>query len=150
MRKLFILAVAFVACSKAETPPVDSVTAMAPAPAMLTAADVMGNWTGTTMAVGSDSVISRWATESVSDTTGKLTVEGSKTAINFSRTFDADSMIVTSEPYADPANPKAPMVVFRSVGRLTDGKLAGTSATMLASKTDSVVSRSRWEATRTP
>ena len=59
-------------------------------------------------------------------------------------------MTATSAPYANPADAKAPKITFRSVGRLKDGKLVGTSMNMLADKPDSVVSRGRWEATKMP
>ena len=153
MRKLFILAAALVACSKAETPAVDTTAmapAVAPAPAALTAADVGGTWNGVSMGETSDSITSRWQTARIDDNTGTLTVEGQKNAIKFTRVFDADSMIATSEPYANPTDAKAPKLIFRSVARLKDGKLVGTSANMLADKPDSVVSRGRFEATKAP
>jgi hypothetical protein len=152
MRKLLVLIVALAACSRAETPATDT-TAMAPAmaPAALTAADVNGSWNVTGMGETSDSVTGRWTTTNVDDTTGTLTPEGSTEKIPFKRVFDADSMIVTSTAaYANPADAKGPKLMFRSVGRLKDGKLVGTSATMLATKPDSVVQRGRWEATRAP
>ena len=152
MRKLLVLIVALAACSRAETPATDT-TAMAPAmaPAALTAADVNGSWNVTGMGETSDSVTGRWTTTNVDDTTGTLTPEGSTEKIPFKRVLDADSMIVTSTAaYANPADAKGPKLMFRSVGRLKDGKLVGTSATMLATKPDSVVQRGRWEATRAP
>ncbi|MEQ1692768.1 MAG: hypothetical protein ABMA00_15870 [Gemmatimonas sp.] len=154
MRKLLILAAALVACSKAETPATDTTAmapAMAPAPAALTAADVAGTWNGMNMGETSDSVTARWTAVNVDDNSGTLTIEGSKEAIPFTRVFDADSMVATSTAaYANPADAKGPKMMFRSVGRLKDGKLVGTSANMLASKPDSVVLRGRWEATRAP
>ena len=152
MRKVLLLAVLLVACSKAETAKVDS-AAMAPAmamPAPLTAADVDGTWSGVSMAEGSDSVVNRWTVESVSGNEGKLTLEGSKEPIAVTRVLDGDSLVATSAPFTNPATPKAPPVTFRSVGRLKDGKLVGTAVTMLAAKPDSIVSRTRWEATRVP
>jgi len=65
--------------------------------------------------------------------------------------LDADSMIATSVPYTDPTLPKgSPKVMFKAVGRLRDGKLAGTSTLMVAAKPDSVLGRATWEATRAP
>jgi hypothetical protein len=153
MRKLLVLAVALAACSKAETPATDT-TAMAPAmaaPTALTAADVTGSWNVVGMGETGDSITGRWTTVNVDDTSGVLTPEGSTEKIPFKRMFDADSMIVTSTAaYSNPADAKGPKLMFRSVGRLKDGKLVGTSATMLADKPDSVVQRGRWEATRAP
>lgn len=154
MRKFLILVAATVACSKAETPAVDS-TAMAPAaaaaPAALTVADVAGTWNGVNMGETSDSVTGRWTAVGVDDNGGTLTIEGSTEKIPFTRVLDADSMIATSTvAYTNPADAKGPKLMFRSVGRLKDGKLVGTSANMLEGKPDSVVMRGRWEATRAP
>jgi hypothetical protein len=154
MRTFAVLAVvALVACSKGDTPAVDSTamsSPMAAAPAPLTAADVAGSWNGVSMGESSDSVTLRWTTKNVDDTTGTLMIEGQKDAIAFTRTFNADSMIAMSTPYANPADAKGPKLVFRSVGRLKDGMLVGTSANMLADKPDSVVSRGRFTATKAP
>ena len=82
MRKALMLAVLLAACSKAETPAADT-TAMAPAaaaaPAPLTAADVAGKWSGTSMAETTDSVTLRWTTENVDDMHGTLIIEGRRT-----------------------------------------------------------------------
>ena len=153
MRKAILLAVVLVACSKAEAPPVDSAAAaVAPAgPTPLTAADLAGNWNGQTMAETGDSVVARWTAVRVDDSSGKLVTEGSKDSVAYTLMVDADSMVATSVPHTDPMMPKGTgQVVFRSVGRMREGKLVGTSAAMLASKPDSVVMRTRWEATRAP
>jgi hypothetical protein len=152
MRKLMVLIVALAACSKAETPAADT-TAMAPAmaaPAALTAADIAGTWKGVNMGETSDSVTGRWTAMSASDTSGSVTSEGSTEAIPYTVVFDADSMIATSAAFTNPADAKGPKLMFRSIGRLKDGKLMGTSVNMLASKPDSVVLRERFEATRAP
>lgn len=151
MRKLLLLAAVLLACSKQETPPPpDSTPAMAPAPAMLMPGDLAGNWNAVGMPENSDSVVNRFTFTSVTDSTGKLTAEDNKTVVLYTQKFDADSVVATSSPYINPATPKGPKVTFRSVGRLKEGKLVGTSVVMLASKPDSVVSRGRWEATRAP
>jgi hypothetical protein len=153
MRKLLLAAVLLTACSKAKTPAVDTTTPAPPppaAPAKLTAADVMGTWHGESKADGKDSVVAKWTTVSTSDSTGKFTYEGSKASIAMSTKFDADSMISTSAAYTSPRMPKGPKVTFRSVGWLKAGKLSGKSATLLASKPDSVLGRGTWEATKAP
>ena len=159
MRKIMLFAVVLVGCAKSETPATDSAAAATaaaatpappPAPAKLTAADVNGTWNGMTKAEGSDSVLSRWTSVSATDSTGKLLLQGAKDSIPFKTTYDADSMINTSAAYTNPGTPKGPKVTFRAVGRLKDGKLAGTVVTRLASKPDSVVARSKWEATKAP
>lgn len=148
MKKAMLLAAFLVACSKSETPQADS-PAVAAGPAPLTAADVAGTWNGMTMAEASDSMVSRW-TVTGDGMTGKWIVEGQKDSVATTTTYDADSMIVTSAAYKEPNVKGNPMVTFRSVGRLTGGKLVGTAAVMPASKPDSVIARFRWEATKAP
>jgi hypothetical protein len=155
MRKVLTLAVALVACSKAEKPPTDTAAvaaspAMAPAPAALTSADLAGKWNGASRGEGSDSVTSRWTTESTDGVHGTLTLEGTKTPIPFTMTYGADSVVIASDaPFAMP-DPKLPKMNFRSVGRMKDGKLAGSSTNSLGSKPDSVMTRGRFEATKLP
>ena len=153
MRKALLLAVAVVACSTNDASKTDSAAGtVAPPPAVparLTAADVAGTWTGTSMAETKDSVTNRWTSIRDTDSTAKLVFENSKDTVMYSVVYDADSMVATSKAYANPSSPKT-QVVFRSVGRMKDGKLVGTSTTTLAAKPDSVVARGRWEATRKP
>ena len=155
MRKILLLAAALVACSKTEKPATDTTAvaaapAMAPAPVALTAAQLAGKWNGMTMGETSDSVTGRWTSESADGLSGKLTMEGSKITCPFTATFDADSTVATSTaPCADP-NPKVPKMNFRAVGRMKDGKLAGTVTNTLGSKPDSVMFRGRWESTKAP
>jgi hypothetical protein len=113
------------------------------------ASDVSGTWTGMSMAEATDSVTNRWSFTGDGNQ-GKWVLEGSTDSVATSATFDADSMIVTSAAYPDKTIPGTPTVTFRSIGRLTGGKLVGTAAVMLASKPDSVLGRVRWEATRAP
>ena len=153
MRKVLLIAVAVVACSKAETPATDSATAAPappPAPAALTAADVSGTWNATSKREGSDSVVT-FTILNTSDSTGKFVLANSKDTTATKMKFDGDSVIVTSSPYRDPLSPKnAPKVMFRSVGRMKDGKLVGTAAISPATKPDTVVARVTWEATKAP
>ena len=154
MRKVFLLTLAVVACSKAETPATDTAaTVAAPppaAPAALTPADMRGTWNGTSKREGSDSTTT-FTVVSTSDSTGKIVFGTSKDSVPFTTKYDADSSIVTSAAYKDPTMPKnAPKVMFRSIGRLKDGKLVGTANLMLAAKPDSVIGKSTWEATKAP
>lgn len=152
MRKAFLLAAVLVACAKSETPPPDTAAAMAPAPpANLTAADFTGTWNGISTATGTDSVVAKWVAVRSTDATGTITYEGSKTPIPMTSVFDADSVVTTSAVFVPPGAKKgAPKVMFRSVGRMRDGKLVGTSETMLATKHDSIVSRRNFVATKAP
>lgn len=151
MRKAFLIAALLVACSKGETP-VDTTAAVAPAaPANMTASDLAGTWNGTSTIAGTDSVVARWTTTSTSDSTGTLTYEGTKMAIPIRTVFDADSSITTSDSFAAPnAKRGAPMLAFRAVGRMQDGRFVGQSVTYLASNPDSVVARRNFEATKAP
>lgn len=147
MKKMMLLAAFLVACAPSEKAATDSAaTAVGPAPLM--ASDVAGTWTGMSMAEASDSVTDRW-TFTGDGNQGKWVLEGSTDSVATTATFDADSVIVTSAAFVSKTIPGTPTVTFRSVGRLTGGKLAGTAAIMLASKPDSVLARARWEATKT-
>ena len=155
MRKSMLLAAfVVVACSKEEAPATDSAAIAAPppaAPAALTAADVAGTWKGTITPVAPDTGVTRFTAVTVNDSTGKFIADGAKDSVTYNLRYDADSVIATSVAYTDPSLPKGtPNVVFKSIGRLRDGKLVGTSSLVLASKPDSVLARSTWEATRAP
>ena len=150
MRKVLLIAVAVVACSKAETPAADTAApAPPPAPAALSAADVSGTWKGTSKREGTDSTLT--FTLLNSDSTGKLVFPNMKDTVTTLMRFDGDSVIVTSSAYREPGSPKnAPQVTFRSVGRIKDGKLVGSAAISPAAKPDTVVARVTWEATKAP
>jgi hypothetical protein len=145
MKKAMLLAAFVVACGPAEEPATD--TAAMASTAALSAADLAGTWNGTTMMEGTDSVVARWTVTSATGADGRVVFEGSTDTVMFTHSFDADSFVGMSTPYADPTMPGT-QVTTRAVGRLIAGKLVGTATTMLASNPDSVVSRSRWEATK--
>jgi hypothetical protein len=154
MRKTFLLigAVSFVACAKKEAPVADSSTAAAPAPAApsaLTAADLVGTWNGQSMAQGSDSVIARWTCVQPAAGNESKCVDNAnpKDTTVYTYTLTGDSAMFTSATYTPPAPPKSPKVIDHVVGRKAGDKWTGTAVTTLASKPDSVVMRTRWEAT---
>jgi hypothetical protein len=150
MRRVFLL-LAVVACAQSDTAQSDS-AAMAPAaPPALTVADVDGIWNGVTMPENSDSVLMRWTgMPGATDSEVKTVTQGAADTVAWTRVLDADSMVVTSAPFTPPEPANSPQVVVRAVGRLMGGKLVGTATTMLAARPDSVIERTRWEATRTP
>jgi hypothetical protein len=161
MRKTFLLigAASFVACAKKEGGVADSSAAAAAAPApapaapaALTAADLVGTWNGQSMAQGSDSVIARWTC--VQPATGNeskcVDAAAPKDTSVYTYTISGDSVMFTSAAYTPPAPPKSPKVIDHVVGRKAEDKWMGTSVTTLASKPDSVVMRTRWEATKSP
>src|SRR5687768_13026464 len=96
MRKAFFLALAVVACSKAETPAADTAAAAAVtpvAPAPLTAADLRGTWNGTSRQEGKDTTVTFTVT-STSDSTGTFMIGGTKVSVATASRFDGDSVIV--------------------------------------------------------
>jgi hypothetical protein len=157
MRKALLAVALLVACSKSETPKTDT-TAVAPAPppppapAALKAADLAGTYTGESKPEGKDSVVGKWTTTQVNDSTSRLAFTGTKEAVTYHVKFDADSFVGTSEPYMDPSLPKKMgKVTFYTVGRKTAaGGVAGWAALHLVSKPDSVVGKVNWSGTKAP
>ena len=156
MRTLLLLAAVLAACAKAATrstaAPAASASpaALSPAPASptrLTSADVAGTWKGTNWLEGTDSVLARWTARG-RDSTITVLYEGEADSLRYRVTYDADSLVAVSEPYAH--GPGGPKLADRAVGRLQNGKLVGVARATAAAKPDSAVSRTRWEATRTP
>lgn len=151
--KLFPVVLAVVACAKTETPPADTAAAMAPAvapapaPAM-TEADVAGTWKGTTMPMGSDSVVAKW-TQVCGAGVCDGTSEGSTVKIHAAYTLSGDSSVGVSQPYSDPAV-KGGKVIDTWVVRVKDGNATGTGHMNLASKPDSVVMRYHFAGSRAP
>ena len=150
---LLLLVPAVLACAKPDDA-ADADTAAPPAqaaaPTALRASDLSGTWNGKTMAQGSDSVISEWTLMNDTDSTGKLVRASTGDTVGYRVTFQGDSMVAVSQPYATTKAANAPRVIFNSTGRLQDGKLVGTVFYTSATKADSVVSRARFEATRAP
>ena len=154
MRTVFLIAAIVVACAKKEAPPADTAAAAPPPPPppppALTAADIKGNWTGTSKRQGDTTTVA-FMLASTSDSTGKFTFAKGKQTVDYAIKLDADSMVATSKPYTDPTAPKgSPKVTFHSIGHLKDGKLGGVFHIMLASKADSMVAQGNWEATKAP
>lgn len=140
---------AAVACAKKEAPPANVVTSdtgmAATAPAM-TEADIAGTWKGTSMPMGSDSVVSKWTTNCAAGSC-KGTTEGSKVTVQWAYTMSGDSAVGVSQPYSDPAA-KGGQVIDTWVARATGDNVTGTGVTKLASKPDSVVMRYRFAGSR--
>ena len=119
------------------------------APAALTAADIAGEWAGTSYATPGDSVVARWHIKTVTDSTAVLTFDDSKKTVNYRTTLSGDSLVSVSEPYTAPGAPaSAPKVTFHAIGRLQGDTLRGVTHVMSATKPDSMVAEHRWVATR--
>ncbi|HEV8366030.1 MAG TPA: hypothetical protein VGQ52_21110 [Gemmatimonadaceae bacterium] len=149
MKKVILLAAVLFACGKKEEPAADT-AALAAGPPPLTAADLAGTWNGTAMAENSDSVLFKFTVWSPTGTDSKTLIEGQKDTVAVTHMISGDSLVATSAPHVDPTMPGKPTVVFRAVGRLMGGKLAGNATVMLASKPDSVLARNRFEMTKAP
>lgn len=148
MRIVAAVLLVIAACAPADNQTSDTNADTTPEAAGLQASDLTGTWTGATFPEGSDSVLARWTASSITGSTGLMVFEGSADTVRSRVTFDADSVIVESDPYVATTLPDRPQVRFRSIGRLRDGRLVGTTVLMLASPSDSVIRRSRFEATR--
>lgn len=149
MRRVSMLLTAVVvtvACSKTETPAADTAAAAAapaPAPAAVVAVtepEIAGTWTGTSMPMGSDSVVAKWKQVCAAGTC-KGTTEGSKVTVTAAYTLAGDSAVGTSKPYSDPSNKmlKGAKAVDSWIVHFNGDSASGTGATKLASKPDSVM-----------
>jgi hypothetical protein len=148
MKKVILLAAVLFACAKKDEPAPDT-AATAVGPPALTAADLAGTWNGTALAENSDSVLFKFTVWSTGMDSKTLT-EGSKDTVAVTHMISGDSLVATSAPHVDASMKGKPTVIFRAVGRLTGGKLAGNATVMLASKPDSVIARNRFEMTKAP
>ena len=72
MRRALLLTAVLAACATNEAPESDSAAAVSEDHAMLQPADVSGTWTGSTMPLEGDSVVSRWTIVTVDETTAHL------------------------------------------------------------------------------
>lgn len=149
MKKAILLAAVLFACAKKDEPAADT-AAMAAGPPALTATEIAGTWTGTAMAEMSDSVLFKFTVWSPTGMDSKTLIGGQKDTVAVTHMFSGDSLVATSASYVDQTMPGKPTVMFRAVGRMMGGKLAGTAAVMLASKPDSVLARNRWEMVKAP
>jgi len=154
MRKLLLLPLVLWACGGAKDAPPADTAAMVPA--ALTAADVVGSYTGTTMVQGPDSVItSTWTASIAANAAGGLdgkivNAAAPADTTAFSVTLSADSTINVSAPYTDPLAAKgSPQMAWTSVGRGMGNAWTGTVNWMVAGS-DSVTQSGTWTGTRTP
>ena len=153
MRKVLLVPLLLWACGGDKAPKMDE-SAMA-APAALTAADVVGNYAGTTMAAGTDSVISTWTSTTMTNAEGELVGQLVQAAapdapIAMAATISGDSVIWMGSSYTPVgAAADAPPMTWTAVGRPTGNTWNGTVAFMMVGS-DSVVQRGTWTATRTP
>lgn len=147
MRRLLLVVPFLFACAKGEKAPADSAAA-APAPAMLTEADVAGTWSGTA-STPTDSVFAHFTITCGTGTCRLTTTENPKDTVISTYVIAGDSSTGTSTVYADPMAGGA-KVVDHYVARVTAGTVSGTGHITLADKPDSVVARYKFSGTKTP
>jgi hypothetical protein len=142
-RALLLIPLVVVACSKAQQSQENtgSMGAMA-----LTDADVAGTWTGTSMPIGSDSVITHWTQVCANGACTGTSQEMADT-IRSTYTLSGDSAVGKSAPFADP-NMGGANVIDMWVARPTGGNVVGTGAFVLADNPDSVLARYHFEGSR--
>jgi hypothetical protein len=152
MRKLLFLPLILWACAGDKAPKMDD-TAMA-APAALTAADVVGNFVGETMAEGTDTLV-HWTSMTMTNAEGALVGELVQQAapdmvVPMVAEISGDSVIWLGGPYTPiGAAADGPQLGWRAVGRQTGDTWKGTGVWRMAGS-DSVVQAGTWMATRTP
>lgn len=152
MRKLLLLPLVLWACAGEKAPPMDD-AAMA-APAALSAADVVGNYTGETMTEGTDT-LTYWTSMAMTNAEGALVGElvqqaAPDMAVPMVGEISGDSVIWVGGPFTPiGAAADAPQMMWKAVGRATGNTWNGTVVWMMAGS-DSVTQSGTWTATRTP
>jgi hypothetical protein len=147
MRRYLLVLPFLIACARNDTPAADS--AAVAAPAALTDTDVSGTWTGTLMPEGSDSVVAHWTQVCAAGACRGTSQEAPGDTTVASYTIAGDSVMGTTQPYADKQMGGA-MVVDHWVARPVGNQVAGTGMITLAAKPDSVLMRYRLAGTKTP
>jgi hypothetical protein len=124
------------------------------APAALSAADVVGNYVGETMAEGTDT-LTYWTSMAMTNAEGAIVGElvqqaAPDVAVPMVGEISGDSVIWVGGPFTPiGAAADAPQMAWMAVGRVTGDTWKGTVVWMMAGS-DSVTQRGTWTATRTP
>lgn len=151
MRTVLLLPMLVLAVGCAKEPKVETPAA----PAALTVTDVTGSYAGTTMANGTDSVLSTWTSVAMTNASGGLVgklmdAKAPTDSVAFTGVLSADSVIWSSAPFIPAGAPAGtPQMKWTAVGHVSGNSWTGTAVTMIAA-TDSVTQNSHWAATRTP
>lgn len=154
MRFLTLLCCAAVVagCSKSEEAPAQDTTAVVtpPAPMPISLSEVAGTWTLRSTAEGSDTVLVTSQMVATAETSGWTTTLPGRPPLP-TRVLEVAGDSVTSEfgPFESILR-KGVMVTSRSVVRLRDGKLVGTSVARYSTSGADSVLRFRIEGTRVP
>jgi hypothetical protein len=148
-------AVVLVGCSQSKDQPATDemadTTAMAAAPAPIALADVAGKWSVSLMPESGDSTVLSYEMVATSDTSGW--------AVNFPKrkpvpirvvAVDGDSIATEAGPFESNLRKGVQVTMSRTVSRLQDGKLVGTTTAHYATTGPDSVAHFRFEATRAP
>ena len=129
MRPLLLAPMLFlIACRGSETPATDSPAAAAPAVAALTDADVAGTWDAQGMPMGRDTVVVSFTMNNTDTGAGtSITFPSGLKVQNVRRQLDGDSMVSETGGFKSQVRNGMDVSSTRSVLRLTDGKLVGTT-----------------------
>jgi hypothetical protein len=148
---LLLLAVASIACAKADTAVDTTAAAPAtpPAPPPITAADVRGNWTVVGKNATTDSTLVTYDLAATNDTAWTVTfANGQKVPVKI-LSISGDSIVSHMGPYNSVLR-RGVRVETHNVMRLQDGKLVGTAVATYNVKTADSVVTIKMEGTRKP
>lgn len=151
MRRLVLLccAAVLVGCAKKEAEPAADTTAAAPAPMMLTAADVAGKWHVVITAETSDSVLTEYDMTATAADTGWAVMLPNRPSMTPRVMFSGDSVVIDLGPFESVLR-KGVQVTSHSVSRLQGGMLVGMTTAHYATTTGDSVVMLRTRGTRVP
>jgi hypothetical protein len=151
-------AIVLVSCNKPKEQPAVEATAdttaatpsAPPAPAPIKLADVAGKWSVRTMTENGDTTLVKYEMIATADSSGwALHLPKRKPVPVRIVAVDGDSIVTEAGPFESVLR-KGIKVTTRSVNRLQDGKLVGTTTAHYATSRPDSVARLRFEGTRAP
>lgn len=126
------------ACTKSETPAVDT-SAAVPEPAGLTAADITGKWNMRAVPFSGDTTPTNFVLTATSDNTGWTMTFPGRPPVPTRITIDGDSIVTAAGPY-ESVRRKGVQVRTSSVLRLEGESLVGTTVARYSTqRADSVL-----------
>lgn len=144
-------AVVLIGCAKSEEQPARDTPAAAPAtPATISLGDVAGKWAVRNMTESGDSTLVSFEMVATANTSGwTLNFPNRKPVPVRVIAVDGDSIVTEAGPFESMLR-KGVQVRSRTVNRLQDGKLVGTTVARYATSRPDSVLRLRFEGTRAP
>jgi hypothetical protein len=152
---IYCCAVVLAGCAKAKEEPAMDATAAAPAPeapmgpAPIALADVAGKWAVRVMPETGDSVLLSYELVASEDPSGWTSNFPKRPPLPLRVTPGGDSIVTEAGPYESLLR-KGVQVTTRSVTRLVDGKMVGTTTAHYATSGADTVRYLRFEGTRVP